>query len=370
MKGKRILTVTLVLGLLLALAAGLSLAQGPEPQNEAQPQAEVSISAVVGSKISYQGVLKENGNPVTGNRDMVFRFYDNSSCSGSPLQSVTRNNVPVDNGLFSVDLSVSQSHFNGQGVWLRVRVEGTNLGCEEILPVPYALSLRPGANIRQGWAWPNLYVQNGSPGGIWNWSYRRAIWAQTSDGTAVQGDAGSGIGVKGYSSSGVAIRASGTGIIQSTAKSYVWISGNNLRKKDSDDTTEFECDIYGGVKVTPAGYGSVTRDVMLPVTLPGQLYGQNVTLTGIDVYFKSYSDSEGIGGTYVRRQTGAGSGDTIIADDTDHVCTTACSYHLDLGTNNVLSDERGVVYIAFRLFFNGYDNYVQIGGVRLTLEHD
>jgi len=387
MKGKRIPTVTLVLGLLLALAAGLGLAQGPEVQNETSPQAEVSLSAVVGSKISYQGVLKENGNPVTGNRDMVFRFYDNSSCSGSPLQSVTKHNVPVDNGLFSVDLSVSQSHFNGQGVWLRVQVEGTNLGCEEILPVPYALSLRPGAVINHTTTSAVLNVFNqGNGWGLDAYSKGHDAVHGRSDasnhagvsgtnsggGIGVYGYSGSGTGVYGSSGTSVAIRAAGTGIIQSSAKSYVWISGNNLRKKHSTDSTQFELDRYGGVKVRRGTDGGTTRDVMLPVILPGQLYGQNVTLTGIDVYFKSQSDFDGIGGTFVRRQTEAGSGVTIISDGTDRSCPagTSCSYHLNLTQNNELSDEQGVVYIAFQLFFAGADTYVQIGGVRLTLEHE
>jgi hypothetical protein len=149
----------------------------------------------------------------------------------------------------------------------------------------------------------------------------------------------------------------------------VWISGNDLRKKASADTTLFECDLYGGVYVTRGGSGT-TRDVMLPVTLPGQLYGQDVTLTGIDVYFDSETDFDGIGRTVVRRQSGVGSGDLMVADDTDRVCESDCSYHLDLTENNVLDDQHGVVYIAFQLFFSGSDTYVHIGGVRLTLEHD
>jgi len=69
MKELKFLACVLIVGLLLALAwsVGLGLAQGQEPpEGEVQPQGEVSIAATVGSKFSYQGVLKENGSPANG----------------------------------------------------------------------------------------------------------------------------------------------------------------------------------------------------------------------------------------------------------------------------------------------------------------
>jgi hypothetical protein len=160
MKGKWTLLGSILAVLLLALAAGLTWAQGPEPPGEGvQPEGDVSIAATVSSKISYQGVLKENGQPVNAPRNMVFRFYTTSDCTGTPVQEVTKNNVPVSNGLFSVALEVSQNHFNGQGLWVAVDVGGTVVGCQEILPVPYALSLRPGAVI-SGTAVPVLRARD------------------------------------------------------------------------------------------------------------------------------------------------------------------------------------------------------------------
>jgi hypothetical protein len=134
---------------LLALVwmAGAAMAQGPGPEGEVQPQGEVSIAATVNSRISYQGVLSEGGIPVTGGRNMTFNFYTNDACAGAPVQSVAKNGVNVQDGLFSVSLDVAHGIFWGQGLWLEVEVGGTPIGCEEILPVPYALSLRPGAAV-------------------------------------------------------------------------------------------------------------------------------------------------------------------------------------------------------------------------------
>ena len=53
----------------------------------------------------------------------------------------------VVDGMFSVELSVSQSSFYGRAIWIQPEVDTVPLGCQEILPVPYALSLRPGAII-------------------------------------------------------------------------------------------------------------------------------------------------------------------------------------------------------------------------------
>lgn len=376
MKRQQILTSVLVLGLLLALAVGLSLAQEPEPpEGSINRVSEVEEAAAVGSRIPVQGRLTDDsGNPLNGTYSIRFRLYD-AATGGTALCEDT-NSVSVENGLFYSEIygNCGSDDMDGQQLYLGIKV-GTDdemTDRQGIYPVPYAFSLRPGAVISDTRSGRVLYVRNyGSGQGLLGYSKNHDGvygWSDASDHAGVSGEnTGGGVGVYGWSNSGPAIKAAGR--IESTANSYVWISGNDLRKKNPTDTTQFECDVYGGVKAT-RGADTGTKDVMLPVTLPGQLYGQDVTLTGIDVYFESETDFDGIGVTAVRRQSGAGSGDLIRWDDTDRVCESACSYHLDLTTNNVLDDEHGVVYIAFQLFFSGSSTYVQIGGVRLTLEHD
>jgi hypothetical protein len=59
----------------------------------------------------------------------------------------------VSNGLFNLTLPVDHGDFSGQGLYLRMRVRPSGgtwddwTGTQPILPVPYALSLRPGAII-------------------------------------------------------------------------------------------------------------------------------------------------------------------------------------------------------------------------------
>jgi len=173
MKGKFILLGCLLAVLFLAPTVAFSQEQGPQPQGQPQPQGDASITATVGNKISYQGLLKEGGNPVTGSRDMIFRLYSNSACTTQVGSDITKSGVQVANGLFKVDLEVIHNLFNGQALWLKAWVGSTDLGmCQEILPVPYALSLRPGAEVTGNSSDPILRVTNrGNGTGIYGFSY-------------------------------------------------------------------------------------------------------------------------------------------------------------------------------------------------------
>ena len=70
--------------------------------------------------------------------------------AGSGRSPNLKPGVRVTDGLFSIELDVTQDDFDGQALWLEVEVGGTAIGCREILPVPNALSLRPGARIIGG----------------------------------------------------------------------------------------------------------------------------------------------------------------------------------------------------------------------------
>jgi hypothetical protein len=154
MNEKRFLVGVSVAVILLILVVGLSQAQGPDgpagaaavQQQPAQPSGPLAATGLVSSTFSYQGVLKESGNPVTGDRQMVFRLYADDGCTGMVGSPMTYT-VDVANGLFHVDLLVDPSDFDGQALWLETDVGGVSVGCEAIQTVPYALGLRPGATI-------------------------------------------------------------------------------------------------------------------------------------------------------------------------------------------------------------------------------
>jgi hypothetical protein len=127
---------------ILLLAAGVAGAVAD--RSLASPLAVADVS----SGISYQGRLTNpSGTPLTGTYTMRFVVY-NDEIAGSALWDSGNLSVPVEQGLFNVQLGVDQADFNGQALWLSIIVDGQTLSPrQEILPAPYALSLRPGAAI-------------------------------------------------------------------------------------------------------------------------------------------------------------------------------------------------------------------------------
>ena len=142
---KRFAFVAALVALLALLWATGGVVAGPPAEG---PGGEVTIAGTVASKISYQGRLTDSaGNPLDGTYTMQFQLYDAQS-GGTMLWDSGAQSVQVTDGLFNVELGVDQSDFNGQELWLAVFVDGEALlPRQQILPVPYALSLRPGARI-------------------------------------------------------------------------------------------------------------------------------------------------------------------------------------------------------------------------------
>jgi len=144
------------LGLLLALllSAGSAVAQPGdlglfgEPLPAGVKPSGVSLQSV-SSRISYQAFLTNSGGaPLNGSHDLVVELW-NAETGGDHLWTGTYNSQSVVDGLVDLALAVDAADFNGQALWLALMVDGQALTPrQEILPAPYALSLRPGAEIR------------------------------------------------------------------------------------------------------------------------------------------------------------------------------------------------------------------------------
>jgi hypothetical protein len=384
MKNQNILVTVIALGLLLlALTVVPSLAQGPG--DDIRPQGEVGVTAV-SDYIPIQGQLTDSGgSPLDGDYSITFRLYD--VYTGGTALCEDSNTVDVDNGLFSTYMKADSCPIDGRQLYLSVQV-GSD---PEMTPrqyvdnVPYAWSLRPGAEINGSIDSSDvLYVKNNGTGPAISGQSVTAstdgigVRGTSMDGSGVKGTALTGIGVQGDSFAGVAIKATGTGIIQSTADSYVWISGNGVRPYHQDDSTIIDMNTIGGARIyrgAAAGY----KNVMLPIVIPGQLYGQDVTVSALDIYWVGDTEFEAITAVLLRRQTGVCETSscyaTILHDTVDHACweydnPTGCSLHYNLSSNNVLSSSSGILYLTLELGFSGASAWLDIGGVRLTLAHE
>ena len=134
------------------------------------------------------------------------------------------------------------------------------------------------------------------------------LWATSINGTGVHGAGGTGPGVEGFSLlgpgvygeslSGVAIEANGR--IVSSEPTYLWISGNDVRQAGHADTTIIDLNSQGGARIYPGAVISY-KNVILPITITGTLYGQNVRLTALDIYWKGDTEMDSIVTIRLRR---------------------------------------------------------------------
>jgi hypothetical protein len=125
--------------------------------------AGIATAAPVTQSITYQGKLTNAaGTPLTGTYSVIFKIYDASS--GGTALSTDMHSVTATNGLFTTPIAITDPTLvDGRGLWLGIKVgsDPEMTPRQEIRPVPYALSLKPGAVITgDAGANPSLKVVN------------------------------------------------------------------------------------------------------------------------------------------------------------------------------------------------------------------
>jgi len=257
MNTRRMWMTVAVVAILILLAGGAgAIASQPTPD------------ATVADKINYQGWLTDpGGTPLDGTYEMQFQIYDDP-LAGAMYWDSGPINVEVDQGRFSVDLDVNAALFDGKALWLLIRVGGEWLDPrQELLPVPYALSLRPGAqivaDIPAGWDVELFQLSNLATGG--------ALRATSATGTAVHGYSTGGFGVAGYSHDSYAVYGYDGGSQQARGYAGYFHSDNGIGVYGFSNALDQSPNIYA----------------------PG-VYGKSANGTG--VYGVSESDQAGVRG--------------------------------------------------------------------------
>lgn len=80
-----------------------------------------TMAEPLGTGFTYQGQLKSQGAPLDGNVDLRMTLFS-VAINGTPRNEVDITNVPVANGLFTVELDFGATAFDGAARWLEVAV--------------------------------------------------------------------------------------------------------------------------------------------------------------------------------------------------------------------------------------------------------
>ena len=411
---KRILVTAATVGLLLVIVVGLSSAQEPDPEG-ISAQGELSVTSMVDSTISYQGMLTDDNNPVTGSRTMIFRLYSDSGCTTQVGADINAGSVQVSEGYFDVDLPVDHDDFNGQALWVEVEVSGTDVGCEPIRPVPYALSLKPQATINGtaevGGALLSANVGDSLSGGFGQnmllggagvygtadvgvllgagvygvsegtGSLSYGVWGESTaasgrgvygHGTSssgvnygVYGETDSPSGYGGYftNDDGVALMADGSGVIKSAADTTIAANPLNMVPY-YDSAADLDLRFAAGtvtIRPNSAGY----QYVYVPVDVPTLLFGSPTKLKSARICYNCDSSADAIIWTGVRYQGDSAAND-LVSDGTDRNSTSWECYTLTDGTPEQI---QGSLLLRLNLNFDGTgaSHDIEIGKITVTL---
>ncbi len=122
-------------------------------------------SPVIAQPFTYQGVLKQNGQPVNGTLSISFKLFT-ALTGGSQVGSTITQNVNVQNGLFTVQLDFGNV-WDGSDRYLEISVGSTPLSPRvKINPAPYAIYAGTAFFAQRPWqtSGSNIFYNSGNVG--------------------------------------------------------------------------------------------------------------------------------------------------------------------------------------------------------------
>lgn len=122
------------------------------------------VAAPLGTAFTYQGELRQGGGAASGLYDFQFCIFDDPVAASGSLCSSTFDDVPVERGLFTLDLDFGATVFAGQQRFLEIRVrDGAASGGFAILAPRQPVRAAPEAMHAAASPWSGLA---GVPGGF------------------------------------------------------------------------------------------------------------------------------------------------------------------------------------------------------------
>ena len=125
----------------------------------------VSAAAALGDGITYQGRLMESGSPANGTYDLQFVLYDAVTGGTQKGLTVTKDNVAVQQGLFTTTLEFGAGAFDGEARWIEVSVRpGSSTGTYQPLAPRQPVTAAPYALVAKAVALPFVASADNSGG--------------------------------------------------------------------------------------------------------------------------------------------------------------------------------------------------------------
>jgi hypothetical protein len=339
------------------------LEDGSEGQAEGGEEQGAIVLAQPPYTMNYQGYLtNSSGEPLDGLHDMVFWLYNDESAGTMRWGPETHKEVAVTKGLFQVALGsmVSlQPHLFDEALYLAVQVDGTDLTPRQPLhSVPYAFGLVPGAEVQGDPATSSyaLWVENlgtgASDAGLYAGGELYGIYAEEVGGGNV------GIFTPDF------VEAGG---YKSYNDSFLWVPGMAGVLYPDPNCTLYP-ELQGAATLSCSAGG--TKTIYLPITVPGVLYGQEVRVEQVAVYYDLDNAASYITETRLRKLTTATTSDSLISDTTNRTSTTPTYYSLSTTGNYTLTTTSGPLNLGLVIQHDGSVIHdVHVGGVRVRLGH-
>jgi hypothetical protein len=322
------------------------------------------ILAQAPNTMNYQGYLTDtSGLAYHGTVNIIANLYNDPAAGVLVWGPEVSNDVAVVNGLFEIVLGATTPLYPNmfdEALFLGLSVNGTIMPRQPLRASAYALGLIPGAEAE------------GTPG---NSSY-----ALTVNNTSTA--AGSrGLLAQGYEY-GLLASETGTGDtavyspdfihgrgFRSNDDSYVFVAGAGGTTYDDPANSELIVDAQssGTMRIRSRTTGG-TRFFYIPVDIPAVLLGQNVTVEQLVVYYRVTDPSSFINEVSLVKGTGAGTSTDLLFDTTNLTSTTATTRSYT-PADATLDSNSGWLMVRFVLFFDGTNDSIDIGGVRLRLGH-
>lgn len=371
----------------LLLSSGTQLGQAQEdnpPPEEITEEGDISIQATVQGFIPVQGRITDAaGNPLEGTHQIAVRIYEVPT-GGSP-RCPTSASINLTHGLFTLNVLCPSSVFIGTELYAGVSVDSDDEMTPRltIYPVPYAMSLKPGAIITNattgqraleirsdvggGAAGAALWVENRSTAdGIGEWVKTRG-----NDATLVIENTGSGPLLKAFGGDGGEdeFRIENNGALMSKADTYIFVPALDAKSVSTGASIEYFG--AGNIRVRYSSTGS--KGLVFGIPIPSVLYGMAVEVEEVTIYYDVSNSDTSITRTSVFKQYPGGdfgggpAFDYLVEDTTARKSTGYTSYSLPV--NHWLSSETGFITVALTINYDNTAHYLDFGGVRVRLGH-